>query len=190
MATSMLRLFAKVFSSALIVLACATAQAQQPKLEMHRVGVNADDGSGWHQAVSTKGAFSVRVPIPFNDFTTYDAVTGEVSNALGGKSSEGIKFTAVEMLVTAKTPADLGAIPKSFSSNPANRVSDVSRQTKDGVDSLSFSVTGPTSTAHFRYIKVGGLLYTLSIETPNAYREAVAAMKDKFFASFKLKGKS
>jgi hypothetical protein len=55
---------------------------------------------------------------------------------------------------------------------------------------LSFSVTGPTSTAHFRYIKVGGLLYTLSIETPNAYREAVAAMKDKFFASFKLKGKS
>jgi hypothetical protein len=39
----MLRLFAKVFSSALIVVACATAQAQQPKLEMHRVGVNADD---------------------------------------------------------------------------------------------------------------------------------------------------
>jgi hypothetical protein len=190
MATSMLRLFAKLFSSALIVVACATAQAQQPKLEMHRVGVNADDGSGWHQAVSTKGAFSVRVPIPFNDFTTYDAVTGEVSNALGGKSSEGIKFMAVEMPVTAKTPADLGAIPKSFSSNPANKVYDASRQTKDGTDSLYFSVTGPTSTAHFRYIKVGGLLYTLSIETPNAHREAVAAIKDKFFASFKLKSKS
>jgi hypothetical protein len=89
MGTFMLRLFARVLSSALIALACAAAQAQQPKLEMHRVGVNADDGSGWHQAVSTKGAFSVRVPIPFNGFTTYDAATGEVSHAVGGKSSEG-----------------------------------------------------------------------------------------------------
>jgi hypothetical protein len=190
MATFMLHLFARVLSSALIALACAAAQAQQPKLEMHRVGVNADDGSGWHQAVSTKGAFSVRVPIPFNDFTTYDAATREVSHAVGGKSSEGIKFMAVEKPVTAKTPADLGTIPRSFASNPTNKVSDVSRQSKEGADSLSFSVTGPTSTAHFRYVKVGGLLYTLSIETPNAYRDVVAALKDKFFSSFKLKGKS
>jgi hypothetical protein len=52
------------------------------------------------------------------------------------------------------------------------------------------SVTGPASTAHFRYIKVNGLLYTLSIETPNTHRDAAAAMKDKFFGSFELKGKS
>ena len=157
---------------------------------MRRVGVSANDGSGWHPAVSTKGAFSIRLPIPFNDFTTHDLRTGEVSHAVGGKSSEGIKFMAVEIPVTKKTPDDLGAIPKSFSSNPANKVSDVSRQTKDGADILSFSVTGPASTAHFRYIMVEGVLYTLSIETPNAHREEVAAMKDKFFGSFKLRGKS
>jgi len=61
---------------------------------------------------------------------------------------------------------------------------------KDGADTMSFSVTGPASTAHVRYIKVKGMLYALSIEFPNAYREAVAAMKDKFFGSFKLKGES
>ncbi len=190
MLASIFRLFVMVFSSAVIIFAGTTAKAQQPKLEMHRVGVSADDGSGWHPAVSTKGAFSIRVPIPFNDFTTHDARTGEANHAIGGKSSEGIKFMAVETPVTAKTPDDLGAIPKSFSSNPANKVSDVSRQTKDGADILSFSVTGSASTAHFRYIKVKGMLYTLSIEFPNAYREAVAAMKDKFFGSFKLKDKS
>jgi len=183
-------LFASVFSSAVIIFACATANAQQPKLEMHRVGVSADDGTGWHPAVSTKGAFSIRLPIPFNDFTTHDTRTGEVSHAVGGKSSEGIKFMAVEIPVTATTPTDLAAIPKSFSSNPANKVSDVSRQAKDGTDILSFSVTGPASTAHFRYIKLKGMLYTLSIECPTAHRDAVAAMKDKFFGSFKLKGKS
>lgn len=171
------------------IITCAAAKAQQPKLEMHRVGVSADDGSGWHAATSTKGGFSISVPIPFNDFTTHDARTGEASHAIGGKSSEGIKFVAVEVPVTAKTP-DLGTIPKSFSSSRANKVSDVSRHTKDGADTISFSVDGPASGAHFRYLKVGGALYTLSIEFPNAYREAAATMKDKFFGSFKLKGKS
>src|SRR5215510_10804329 len=184
------RLFALLIFSVVVVIAGATANAQQPKLEMHRVGVSADDGTGWHSAVSTKGAFSIRLPIPFNDFTTHDAREGQVSHAVGGKSSEGIKFMAVEIPVTAKTPGDLGAIPKSFASNPANKVSDVSRQTKDGADILSFSVAGPASTAHFRYIKIKGVLYTLSIECPNAYREAVAGMKDKFFGSFQLKNKS
>lgn len=189
MLDTILRLVAALLASAAIVLACATANAQ-PKLEMHRVGVSADDGSGWHAAASTKGAFSIRVPIPFNDFTTRDERTGEVSHAIGGKSSEGIKFAAVEIPVTAKTPADLGAIAKSFSSNPVNKVSDVSRQTKDGAETMSFSVDGPASSAHFRYIKVKGTIYTLSIEFPNAYRDTVAPMKDKYFASFKLKGKS
>ncbi len=190
MITCMLRPLARILSLALVILAGAVAQAQQPGLEMHRAGVNADDGSGWHSAASTKGSFSVRMPIPFNDFTVRDASTGQVSHAIGGKSSEGIKLAAVETPVTAKTPDDLGAIPKSFSSNPANKVSDVSRQTKDGADTISFSVTGSASSAHFHYIRMKGTLYLLSIEFPNAHREVVAAIKDGFFGSFKLKGKS
>jgi hypothetical protein len=183
MPISILRLLASVLSLTLIVSTSATAE---PKLEMHRVGVNADDGSGWYPAVSTKGSFSILLPIPFNDFTTRDPGTDEVSHVVGGKSSEGIKFTAVETPVTAKTPVDLAAIPKSFSSNPANNVSDVSRNTKDDVDNLFKSAT----TAHFRYIRMKGTLYILTIEYPNAYRDVVAEKKDKFFGSFKLKGKS
>ena len=190
MPASILRSLAQVVSLALMILASAVAQAQQPKLEMHRAGVSADDGSGWHPAVSTKGSFSILMPIPFNDFTTHDAGTGEVSHAVGAKSSEGIKFAAVELPVTAKTPNDLGAIPRSFSSSPANKVTDVSRQTTDSMDILSFSVANAASTAHFRYIRVKGALYMLSIEFPNAQREVVASTKDKFFGSFKLKGKS
>jgi hypothetical protein len=172
-----------------LIFASAVAHAQ-PKLEMHRVGVNADDGSGWHEGISTKGAFSIRVPIPFNDFTTYDAGTGEVTHVIGGKSSEGIKFMAAELPITANTPADLGTIPKSFASKPANKVSDIRRQSKDGVEVLSFSVASAASSAYFRYIRTKGALYTLSIEYPNASRDVAAATKDKFFGSFKLKTKS
>jgi hypothetical protein len=190
MPASILRSLARVVSLALVILASAVAQAQQPKLEMHRVGVSADDGSGWHPAVSTKGSFSILMPIPFNDFTTRDAGTGEVSQVVGGKSSEGIKFSAVELPLTAKTPDDLGAIPKSFSSSPANKVTDVIHNTRDSMDTLSFSVANAASSVHVRYIRVKDALYILTIESPNAYREVVASMKDKFFGSFKLKGKS
>ena len=187
MPISILRRLASVLSLALLVSTPATAE---PKLEMHRVGVKVDDGSGWYPAVSTKGSFSILLPIPFNDFTTRDPGTEEVTHVVGGKSSEGIKITAVERPVTAKTPVDLTAIPKSFSTNPANTVSDVSRNTSDGVDTLSFSVANPATTAHIRYVRTKGALYILTIEYPNAYRDVVADRKDKFFGSFKLKGKS
>jgi len=85
------RLLASIVS---LVLMVSTSAIAEPKLEMHRVGVNAGDGSGWYPAVSTKGSFSILLPIPFNDFTTSDSDTDQVSHVVGGKSSEGIKFTA------------------------------------------------------------------------------------------------
>lgn len=164
-------------------------EAQQPKLEMHRVGVSADDGSGWHSAVSSKGSFSISLPIPFNDFTTRSA-TGEVSHVVGAKSAEGIKFSAAELPVTAATPRDLGAIVKTFQADTANKVFDLSHTRKDDTETLSFSVSKATSAAHIRYIKTPAALYTLIIEYPQAQREIGLASKDKFFASFKLKAKS
>jgi hypothetical protein len=162
----------------------------QPKLEMHRVGASTDDGSGWHLAVSSKGSFSVLLPIPFNDFTTQDAATGETTYVVGGKSTEGIKFVAAELAPGAKPPADLASIPKSLASNPANKVSDVKRSTNGDADILTLTVAGAATGLYMRCVQIGGVRYTLTIEFPNAHRELVAANKDKFFESFKLKAKS
>jgi hypothetical protein len=175
------------FSLILLTLVNAVAQAD-PKLEMHRAGVSADDGSGWHRGVSTKGSFSIRVPIPFNDFTTYD--NGKASHFIGGKSSEGIKFMAAELPNSVKAPADLETIPQTIASNPANTVSDIRRRAKDGIETLSFSVAGADSGGHFRYIRTRAALYMLSIEYPNAYRDVAMATKSKFFDSFEPKPKS
>ena len=162
----------------------------QPKLEMHRVGVKADDGSGWHLAVSSKGSFSVLLPIPFNDFTTNDAATGETTYVVGGKSSEGIKFAAVELAPSGKTPPDLAAIPKTLAASPANKVSDVSRSNRGDADVLTLTMANATTTLYMRSIQQNGVRYTLTIEFPNAYRDLVAANRDRFFESFKLKAKS
>jgi hypothetical protein len=162
----------------------------QPKLEMHRVGAKADDGSGWHLAVSSKGSFSVLLPIPFNDFTTNDAATGETTYVVGAKSSEGIKFSAVELTPGAKPPPDLDSIPKSLAATPANKVSDVRRSSKGVADILTLTMANTTTTLYMNCIQLGGVRYVLTIEFPNAHRELVAASKDRFFESFKLKAKS
>ena len=190
MVSSIVRPFALLLPLALVMLPGVAARAQQPKLEMHRAAVDSKDPSGWHLAVSTKGSFSVRMPIPFNDFTvrSTDPKTGEeVTHVIGGKSSEGIKFSAVEMPVSAKSAPSLEKILADFSAKSGSKVSDVQRAAKDDVDTLSFSVSGAQTSAHVRYVKTKSATYSLTVEFPNAHRDDVAALREEFFDSFKTK---
>jgi hypothetical protein len=187
---SSVRLFSLFLPLTLVMLPAVAARAQQPKLEMHRAGVVSKDPSGWHLAVSTTGSFSVRMPIPFNDFTvrSTDPKTGEeVTHVIGGKSTEGIRLSAVEMPASAKSAPSLEKILADFSTKPGNKVSDVQRVAKGDVDTLSFSVSGAQTSAHIRYIKMKSATYVLTVEFPNAHRNDVAGVREEFFGSFKTK---
>ena len=133
MVSSIVRPFALLLPLALVMLPGVAARAQQPKLEMHRAAVDSKDPSGWYPAVSTKGSFSVRMPIPFNDFTvrSADPKTGEeATHVIGGKSTECIKFSAVELPASAKSAPSLEKILADFSAKSGNKVSDVQRAAK------------------------------------------------------------
>jgi hypothetical protein len=191
MVSSMMRAFALLLPLALVMLPGVTAQAQQPKLEMHRAGVDSKDPSGWHLAVSTKGSFSVRMPTPFNDFTvrSTDPKAGEeATHAIGGKSREGIKLSAFEIPASAKSAPSLDKILADFSAKPGNKISDVQRAAKGDVDTLSFSVSGAQTSAHIRYIRTKSATYSLTVEFPNAHRDVVAGIREQFFDSFKTNG--
>ena len=188
MASPFIRAIALVGSLASVMLPGIAALAQQPKLEMHRAGVDSKDPSGWHQAVSTKGSFSVRMPIPFNDFTirSSDPKTGEeVTHVIGGKSTEGIKLSVVEIPASAKSAPSFDKMLADFSAKPGNKVSDVQRATKGDADTLSFSVGGSQTSAHVRYVRTKSATYSLIIEFPNTHRDDVAAIREEFFNSFK-----
>jgi hypothetical protein len=187
MASSIIRLFTLPLALALIMLPGAVARAQQPKLEMHRAGVDSKDPSGWHLAVSTKGSFSVRMPIPFNDFTVRSSdpkADEEVTHVIGGKSVEGIKVSAVEVPASTKPSPSLDKILADFSGKPGSKVSDVQRGSKGDVDTLSFLVSGAQTSAYIRYIKAKSAMYSLIIEFPNAHRGDVDAIREEFFGSF------
>src|SRR5262245_51339152 len=184
-------LFAALLACGMIVSASATAQ-DKPKLEMHRSNVSAMDASGWQVAASSRGSFSVRLPIPFNDFSVHstDPKAGDtILHAVGGKSSEGIKMTATEAAFTAqsKAPADIGTMPEQMGRSPGSKVSEIRRDKQGEIDSIRFLVTGPATSAYIRYVKTPKALYTLIVEFPREHANTVAGVKDQFLDSLKLK---
>jgi hypothetical protein len=184
------RLLLLFLTLVLVMLPPVAPRAQQPKLEMHRAGVVSKDPSGRHLGVSTKGSFSVRMPIPFNDFTvrsTDPKTSQEVTHVIGGTSTEGIKLSVVEMPASAKSAPSLEKILADFSARPGNKVTDVRRAAEGDVDTLSFSASGAQTSAHVRYIKTKNATYSLTIEFPNAHLNDVAGVREEFFGSFKTK---
>jgi hypothetical protein len=194
MKSPLVRCVSLLLPLALIMLPGGAAWAQQPKLEMHRTAVDTKDPSGWHLAASTKGSFSIRMPIPFNDFTirSSDAKTGadksgeEVTHVIGGKSAEGIKVSAVEIPASTKAGPSLDKMLADFSAKPGNKVSDVQRASKGDADMLSFAASGAQTSAYIRYIRTKTATYSLIIEFPNAHRADVDGIREEFFGSFKI----
>ena len=176
---------------ALPLASAGPAMAAPPATEVHRKSVDALDTAGWQSAVSTKGHFSVSVPVAFNDFTirAADQNIGEmVVHVIGGRSDEGVKFTVTETPFTPrmKNP-DIGKLAADFGNKPGTKVFDIAQDSKDGAERVSFSVTGPASSAYMQVIKTETALYNLTLEFPNAKRAKAAQVKSAFFDSFSLK---
>jgi hypothetical protein len=72
-----------------------------PGMTMHRFQAGEPDASGWMLATSTQGAFSVRMPIKFNDFTVDESDPNAAvlrTFVVGATSQEKIKFVATRMV--------------------------------------------------------------------------------------------
>jgi hypothetical protein len=67
---------------ALVAALASLPAAAEMEREVHRANVNAIDSTGWQPAVSTKGAFSMRVPVPFHDFTVHAPSPGSICSIM------------------------------------------------------------------------------------------------------------
>ena len=66
-------------------------------MTMHRTQAEAPLGGGWHLATSTEGAFTVELPMPFNDFRMRTETDDKVelrTHVLGAKSAGLLAFSA------------------------------------------------------------------------------------------------
>lgn len=80
----------------ILSLSCI-AHAQNPAGKvMHRSGAGQLDSTGWTDAKSTEGKFSVRLPGPFDDFTVKNSdetLQAGQFFAIGTVTSEGVSFS-------------------------------------------------------------------------------------------------
>ena len=167
------------------------ALAAQATTEFHRQDVDALDKDGWQPAVSTKGDFSIQIPVTFHDYTIHgeDENIGKMLvHVIAGRSVEGLKFTVTEMPRTPRMKdPKIADIAGDFKNKPGTKVSDLVAGTRDGAEQLSFVVTGGKTGAYMQVIKTRTALYTLALEFPNAERDLASDVKSGFFDSFKLK---
>ena len=157
-------------------VSAASAQQSSPDITMHRKGAGQLDASGWTKAESTQGGFSVRLPIRFNDFTVEmsDPDSPAVRlHAVGGTSTEGVKFLAARMVYRDDAAAKLYfsrlASGDAFPSRP-DTIKSHMFQGRKSVD-IVFGDNG--SVGHTRFVLLEGAAILLSVEIPAARRSLV-----------------
>lgn len=156
---------------------------------MHRTQAGTPDSDGWYSAESTEGGFSIRLPIPFNDFTGPANDDGtKHSYVIGAKSSEGVRFAAARLpwLMPHTSPqAFLSSTIEGF--EKAGTLREKQFHTIDGYVVLDYSIKQGESAAFFRTFALNDGTLILAVEFPSSIdASTVKTYADKFFDSAKI----
>ena len=173
-----------LFFSALCCLT-ATAAEMHP-MKMHRTQAGELDETGWADAKSTEGRFTVRMPMPFNDFTVLSGDKEDLARrlyAIGSKSQEGIKITAVR---TEYERPD--AASKQFEKiRTIGMWQQGSTQPllidHNGFSAVEQQVRNNTMIAYSRTILVGNDMIVMIIEFPSEQQILIDQIEKQFFNS-------
>jgi hypothetical protein len=173
----------------LLFLCVAHALADQTGMTIHRIQAGKAEADGWYSAVSTNGFFSVRLPIPFNDFSNpgRDDGTG-ICHSIGSRSREGIKFSATRTPILKPRNSI-----RDFLNEFADGFEQMGKLTEkkflmvNGYETLDCTAKDKAVTVQFRVIGLpdGGLL--LMVEYPNKMAgDPTKQIVAKFFDSAKI----
>jgi hypothetical protein len=166
-----------------LIVSCNHNQYQQspeqdPNTEVHRLQDTTLDESGWYYAKSTKGNFSVLMPIPFNDYSVN--VNDYETYYVTGESEEGVTFTVLQTQNLNDKPANLQEIISKLD-KPATPVSHVEHYSLNNYTAVNFYQKSFSTAAYGKYALHGNSIYTLMIEFPYSQEELVKSIKDPFF---------
>lgn len=163
----------------------ASAEGGAPgndRLVMHRIQAGTPDKNGWYDARSTGGKFRVRLPLPFNDYAVRGTSDEPPVWAIGSKSSEGFKFSAVRTSKAVKDPAgELDRFSKSTFQGGATAA--VRRLDHRGLPGVELEVKGKVTSAFMRELVLKDGVLLLTVEYPTERKAEIAALVPIFFGS-------
>jgi len=175
--------------SASLLFCAVKLIADSSGMTMHRVQAGTPEDDGWYTACSTNGAFSVRLPIPFNDFTAPATDDGkERCFVLGAKSSEGVKFSAVRLPILKPRKSIHDFLLESVHGLESKGIPTEKHFVEiDGRECVDYTVKNGRSGAFFRVIGLTDGSVVMTVEYPvNANSDTIRQAATKFFASAKI----
>ena len=169
-----------------IVLSFSSAMgraAEAPSIIMHRSGAGELDKTGWAEAKSTEGKFSVRLPNVFNDFSTR---AGESQNPVDrmfvvGTVVDGVKFAAAR--ISYLTPDAARQYYEKFVSGETFPKGKRNAGDYKGFSFVDITVSDDRAAANMRVLLIGQSIMNLTIEGPLAKAAIGEKLKLTFFES-------
>lgn len=170
-----------------ILLFSYVAHAQSPVGKvMHRSGAGQLDATGWTEAKSTEGKFSVRVPAPFDDFTlknSDETLQAGQFFAINSVTPEGMRLSVTR--ASYDSPDAAQHYFQSWLTGGALHGQQEDRRvtTYRGFDAVEISASNDSSIIYARTILVEQNLLLQTIESPLSQRTAAEQLKATFFQS-------
>jgi hypothetical protein len=153
---------------------------------MHRSGTGQLDSTGWTDAKSTEGKFSVRLPVPFDDFTVKNSDEGLQAGrffVIGTATPEGVKLSVIR--ASYDNPDAAEHYFKNWQKGGVLRgkQEDHSVTNYRDFDAIEISASDDSSIVYARTILVKRDLLLQTIESPLSQRAVAEQLKATFFQS-------
>ena len=181
------KLILRIILGLVILSLSCVAHAQNPAGKvMHRSGAGQLDSTGWTDAQSTEGKFSVRLPGPFDDFTVKNSDEGPQSGqffVIGTVTPEGVRLSVTR--ASYDNPDAAEHYFRNWQTGGALRGKQEDRRVTKyrGFDAVEISASDDSSIIYARTILVKQNLLLQTIESPLSQRTAGEQLKVTFFQS-------
>ena len=160
-----------------------------PGMTMHRFQAGEPDASGWMLATSTEGAFSVRMPIKFNDFTINESDPSAPvlrTFSVGATSQEKIKFVVTRMVYRKGAESAqffFARAEKGEGMPPLERVTPRRIGERRAVDQV---LKRASDVSYHRIVLLETDLLTMTIESPRSLDATTLQFVAPFFDSLTI----
>lgn len=175
-----------VFLAAALSFAAFGQGKLPPGMTMHRAQAGALDSSGWTLAESTKGAFAVKLPCTFNDFTVDDDSGADVSrvHVVGCMRPDREKYSATRLQYRgsgmARTYFEKNMNPAALSGAKKTRTE------FQGLPAIDIAVPEQRGCASMRFILVEPEIVMMVAEAPAEQCVHLRSQVPVFFSSLRI----
>lgn len=175
-----------LFGLAILSFSCLAQAQNPPGMVMHRSHAGEIDATGWTDAKSTEGRFSVRLPLPFDDFTVKNSDEGPQAGrffVIAATSPDGVKLAVTRASYDSPDAAE--HYFSNWQKGAVLRGKQESHQAIQyrGFDAVESTASDNSAIIYTRTILVKRDLFLVTLEAPMSQRSVAEQFKPTFFES-------